>query len=801
MRLLHAWLPLAPWLVLSVPAAAQAGPGEAGAHELRVAGQRAAARIWEEPGPAGERVPHYRLSLDGERFGAAVATSYELGLRFARFDPRTGEPEVPAGLRAGAGSRLFVVQYWTQVLEDWRAAVRAAGGTIHLYLANHANVVELDPAALARVRALPIVRAVRPFHPAYKLEEELLAALQEGRGGALTVNLLTLRRGGHAPVVAWLTASGATIEHVSEPTHLLTATLDLALLPALAALDEVQWIDRWFPPEADLNIARTFHGANAVEANHGVTGTGVRVEVMDGGFDTTHPDMPDFLIHNGNSPDAHGTCTAGIVVGDGSIQRPGARGIAPDAFLVVSDYGFSYAGGSRYNHTGRLANPALPFQCVLQSNSWGGGLTTSYTSTSQNMDLILFDHARISICQSQSNAGTQNSRPEAWAKNIISVGGIRHNDTLTKNDDSWSGGASIGPAADGRIKPDLASFYDGILCTDMVGGNGYSSTNYTTSFGGTSGATPIVAGHLALVYEMWHLGLFGNDAPGATPFENAPNNTTAKALLIHSASQWTFSGTSHDLTRTRQGWGHPDLARLSQATARMLVVDEADVLSELQSQDYVVEVLPGEAELRATLVYRDPPGTTSSSTHRINDLDLVLTSPSAVVYRGNVGLASGNWSTAGGTKDSKNTVENVLLQAPEAGLWTVTVTAADVNQDAHVETPAVDVDFALVVSGAEPPPPGPPAAPDRLEGRALPSTAQLTFRDNSTDELGFELERSLDGTNFLPLVTLPAGDTHHIDAGLAPNTDYHYRVRATNSAGPSAWSNVATVRTIKATSR
>jgi hypothetical protein len=435
---------------------------------------------------------------------------------------------------------------------------------------------------------------------------------------------------------------------------------------------------------------------------------------------------------------------------------------------------------------------------VLQSNSWGGGLTTSYSSTSQNMDLILFDHPRISICQSQSNNGNQSSRPEAWAKNVISVGGIIHHDTTTKSDDEWSGGASIGPAADGRIKPDLASLFDGISCADMVGAAGYNGTNYYTGFGGTSAATPIVAGHLALLYQMWHLGLFGNAPGGGSVFESAPNNTTAKALLINSATPWDFAGTVHDLTRTHQGWGHPDLARLSLATERMFVVDEADVLSELETRDYALEVLPGENQLRVTMVYRDPPGTTSSSVHRINDLDLTLTSPGAVVYHGNFGLDIGNLSLPGGSANTKDTVENVFLASPEAGVWTVSVSATEVNQDAHAETGAVDVDFALVISGAEPPPLGPPIAPSHLKGRASAHHARLEFRDESVDEQGFELERSDDGVSFTPLATLEEDATQYVDTGLTPNTDYSYRVRAFNSAGASAWSNVAEVRTNKA---
>jgi len=765
--------------------------------EIHVPGKRAVARVWQAPGPGGRPVPYYSVSLDGEHFAPAVATDYELRLRFERFDPRERDARVPAGLRARADGRLFVVQCWTQVLEDYRAALREAGAEIHRFLANHAEVVELDPEELDAVRALPFVRAVTPFHPAFKLQEELLAGIGAGRSGSITVDLLSMRRGGQAPIVRWIEGHGGRVEHVSTPTYLMTATLDWGLLEELAALDDVQWIDRWSAPQADMNHVRELHGANHVETVHGVSGTGVRIEVMDGGFDQTHPDMQEFLIHNGNSASSHGTCTSGIVVGDG-FDRPGARGAAPDAFLIVADFDFPYAGGSRYAHTGQLVNAGLPYQCVVQSNSWGSGLTTSYDSLAQDMDLILFDHARISICQSQSNAGSTFSRPQAWAKNVISVGGIVHHDTTTMSDDQWAGGASIGPAADGRIKPDVASFYDAVLCADQVGSAGYSTTNYNNNFGGTSAATPIVAGHLALIYQMWHQGLFGNPTPGASVFENAPYNTTAKALLINSATQWTFSGTGHDLTRTHQGWGHPDLQRLSEAAVRMLIVDEADVLTELQSKDYTLEVLPGEPELRATMVYRDPPGTTSSSQHRINDLDLTVTSPSSVIYHGNVGLSSGNFSVPGGSANTKDTVENVFVASPEAGLWTVSVSAKEVNQDNHLETGGVDVDYALVVSGAKEPPTAPPAAPSDLTGRSVAHFVQLEWHDGSDNEDAFEIERSDDGVVFTAVGSTGTNRTRWIDTGLSADTTYHYRVRAANTLGTSAWSAVLTIRTIKA---
>ena len=47
---------------------------------------------------------------------------------------------------------------------------------------------------------------------------------------------------------------------------------------------------------------------------------------------------------------------------------------------------------------------------------------------------------------------------------------------------------------------------------------------------------------------------------------------------------------------------------------------------------------------------------------------------------------------------ASDTVENVLVQAPAAGTWTVEVIATAVNVDGHVETAATDADYALVVS-------------------------------------------------------------------------------------------------------
>ncbi|HTO04623.1 MAG TPA: immunoglobulin domain-containing protein [Opitutus sp.] len=65
---------------------------------------------------------------------------------------------------------------------------------------------------------------------------------------------------------------------------------------------------------------------------------------------------------------------------------------------------------------------------------------------------------------------------------------------------------------------------------------------------------------------------------------------------------------------------------------------------------------------------------------------------------------------------------------------------------------------------------------------------------NSVGELGFNIERSQDGTNFVQVATVAAGVSSYTDLNLAVGT-YWYRVRAFNSSAYSEYSNVASTET------
>ena len=91
---------------------------------------------------------------------------------------------------------------------------------------------------------------------------------------------------------------------------------------------------------------------------------------------------------------------------------------------------------------------------------------------------------------------------------------------------------------------------------------------------------------------------------------------------------------------------------------------------------------------------------------------------------------------------------------------------------------------------------GPPAAPSNLTANAVSATQiNLSWTDNSLNEDGFSIERSLNGTTFTVIGTTGPNVTTFAATGLAKNTRYYFRVRALNELGSSAYSNTANVRT------
>ncbi len=737
----------------------------------------------------------YRISLDGQHFSRELPQRHEIRLRHQVFDPLVNPPQVMTAPAPG-GVNLYIVQCVTQAIEAYQTQITAAGGEICGTLPDNALIVAMSGETGSTVQGMPFVRWVGYYHPSFKLEPGLDQQVMRPMATTVThYSIWLTRKNKKKGVSDFIDGIGGQVVLKTKGRR-MEAKLNANQLQRVAVLPQVLAIDLWTPIEEDMNIARDIGGADYLETVQGYTGQGVRAEVCDGGLRTTHVDFQANppIIHCGNSTStSHGTSVYGIVFGDGTGDFNG-RGMIPDAEQPI--FAAYDCFTDRYAHTQELVNPGGTFRAVFQTNSWGNTRTLDYTTISAEMDEIIFD-LDIVICQSQSNAGDQYSRPQAWAKNIVSVGGVKHYNTLSKTDDCWCSGASIGPASDGRTKPDVWHFYD------YTWAPYYSSDTAYANFGGTSGATPIIAGHMGLIFQMWADGVFaGGPGLNRDVFNNRPHATTAKALLIHSAYQYPFSGTSDDWTRMHQGWGMADVGNLYDTSQAHnwnfpLLIDESAVITPLETHTYNVNV-DGSQPLKATLVYADPPGVPGAAVHRINDLSLKVTEPNGTTYYwGNNGLDVGLWSTSGGSSNTIDTVENVFIQNPAAGTWTIQVLADEVVQDGHVETPALDADYALIVSGgASGPPPTPPAAPSNLTADAIScNQIDLAWTDNSDNEASFKIERSTDGSIFFEIDSVGADSTTYNDTTAAENTLYWYRVKASNSAGDSDYTNTASATT------
>ncbi|MBE0558644.1 MAG: hypothetical protein IH628_15570, partial [Proteobacteria bacterium] len=132
--------------------------------------------------------------------------------------------------------------------------------------------------------------------------------------------------------------------------------------------------------------------------------------------------------------------------------------------------------------------------------------------------------------------------------------------------------------------------------------------------------------------------------------------------------------------------------------------------------------------------------------------------------------------------------ETMTLTPPATGDWVLVIDDAAQNFPAPGGgRPNSDV----------PPPPATPDAPSDLVASAKSATAiGLSWADNSRNETGFKLERSVGSAPFV-LIATTTGITYS-DEDLSATTEYTYRVKAYNADGESAYSNEDTATTFDA---
>ena len=114
-----------------------------------------------------------------------------------------------------------------------------------------------------------------------------------------------------------------------------------------------------------------------------------------------------------------------------------------------------------------------------------------------------------------------------------------------------------------------------------------------------------------------------------------------------------------------------------------LYVADMESLTSLTQRMYTLSVTEAGLPLRATIVWIDPVNVMWSSKGLLNDLDLIVTSPSGVMYYGN-----------NITADEFNPVERVLVPEAEMGEWTVVVVAHELAVG-----PSQDYSIVITLNG------------------------------------------------------------------------------------------------------
>jgi len=192
-----------------------------------------------------------------------------------------------------------------------------------------------------------------------------------------------------------------------------------------------------------------------------------------------------------------------------------------------------------------------------------------------------------------------------------------------------------------------------------------------------------------------------------------------------------------------------------------------------QADNYYFDLPAGTSALydvTATLVWER-----QANQSDVNNLDLVL-------Y---------NVTTGQVVEQSISTVDNVehiYLRDLAAGRYALQVFK---KASGNVTT---SQEYALAFNYSVPA----PDAPSSLAASpGAYSEIDLSWTDNATDEVNFELQRSvLSGRAYSTIATLPANTTSYSDVGLAENVTYYYRVKATNANGDSFYTNVASATTL-----
>jgi hypothetical protein len=596
----------------------------------------------------------------------------------------------------GLAGRHFVLQLTGPMRPEWRTQLAEAGIDVGDYIPMNSFIVTMDRADATLAARLEFVRWFGEFRREWKLapgvgnrpllSPERLAI--DAAGNAVVVISIFRGDAPDAAVARLAKLPGAQIHWVQPIAGApsIAATIAKQDIPALADLPSVQFIedapevtprndtDRWIVQSNIPDVTPLY--------DHGIHGEGQVLGLLDTRLDRNHCSFFDanpigplhrkILAYNASfGAEFHGTHVAGTAVGDHN-DWTATRGVAYLGKLVYN---------SIPNYTEAEVESRLNLHhsqgARIHSNSWGDDGTVQYNTLCRGIDAFSYDNEDDLVLFAVTNLATLKN-PEN-AKDLLAVGASQD---APMQSEFCSGGN--GPTSDQRRKPEI--YAPGCGTNSASAGTACSIVAAT----GTSMACPAVAGTAMLVREYFASGFYPSGAANAAD-SFTPSGALVKAALLNSAVDMTgIAG----YPSSREGWGRvlADDALYFQGDARRLVVVDVrndDGLATGQLLEHPFDVLSSGQLLKVTLAWTDAPATAGVAFAPVNDLDLEVDSPAGAIFLGNV-FASGR-SSSGGTRDDRNNVEQVHLEAPQTGRYVVRVRGAAVNQGAQ--------GFALVVTG------------------------------------------------------------------------------------------------------